>query len=75
MGPAASLLQSWSTPWDKYRTRASALAASAAPASSNGINYTTRCLPIMGCVAQFLPLPEKLKSLDIHVLVKLLRFP
>eukprot|EP00959_Pyramimonas_sp_CCMP1952_P274352 5734804-Pyramimonas_sp.AAC.1 len=61
MGPAASLPQSWSAPRDKYRARVSALAASAAPASLNGINYTTRCLPIMGYVAQFLPLPAKLK--------------
>eukprot|EP00959_Pyramimonas_sp_CCMP1952_P165094 3450496-Pyramimonas_sp.AAC.1 len=75
LGPAASLLQSWSAPWDKCRARVSAFAASAAPASLNGINYTTRCLPIMGYVAQFLPLSAKLKSQDIHVLVKLMRFP
>eukprot|EP00959_Pyramimonas_sp_CCMP1952_P174377 3644330-Pyramimonas_sp.AAC.1 len=68
-------MSSWTGPWAKYKMRVGALAASSAPLSLNALNYVIRAVPTLSFVAQFFALPDGIRKFDIHVLVRLLRFP
>ena len=57
MGPAAAPLQ-WTAAALKWKSRTVAVAATRSSAAVSASLYTSRCLPVLGYLAQLLPLPK-----------------
>ena len=60
-------------PWSNCQCRTAALAATAAPMSTNACLYNARAAPTLGYAAQLVPLPVKMVSEEVRQLVNICR--
>ena len=74
LGPAATDCMQWAAPLEKLKERVARLVASGVPPSTCTLQYAIRCLPVLGYVAQLVPLRQA-RGLEVDTGCKLLRLP
>eukprot|EP00959_Pyramimonas_sp_CCMP1952_P319013 6674844-Pyramimonas_sp.AAC.1 len=65
----------WLAPLQKLKLRARLLGSGAAPASINGVLYSSRVFSVVSYVAQFVPLPQRHAALELGILAQVFRAP
>ena len=66
MGPCTAAGQ-WEAAFAKYRARSRACAGTKAAASISVALYNNRCLPVLGYIAQLVPLPKPFGNIERYV--------